>query len=76
MRQGNDKSTAEILCYGVDRSFDANAYQRPDTKERFIKSIMNGSNTDPEAEHVVRRRICGHQRHSPGPRTLRRGGED
>jgi len=47
---GNENPTVEILRYGVDRSFDANAYQRLDTKERFIKSIMNGSNTDREAE--------------------------
>jgi N12 class adenine-specific DNA methylase/adenine-specific DNA methylase len=50
LRQGNENPSVEILRYGVDRSFDANAYQRLDTKERFIKSIMNGSNTDREAE--------------------------
>jgi N12 class adenine-specific DNA methylase len=50
LRQGNENPIVEILRYGVDRSFDANAYQRLDTKERFIKSIMNGSNTDREAE--------------------------
>lgn len=50
LRQGNENPTVEILRYGVDRSFDANAYQRLDTKERFIKSIMNGTNTDREAE--------------------------
>ena len=50
LRQGNENPIVEILRYGVDRSFDANAYQRVDTKERFIKSIMNGSNTDREAE--------------------------
>jgi hypothetical protein len=50
LRQGNENPTIEILRYGVDRSFDANAYQRLDTKDRFIKSIMNGSNTDREAE--------------------------
>ncbi|HVT90642.1 MAG TPA: helicase-related protein [Tepidisphaeraceae bacterium] len=50
LRQGNENPTVEILRYGVDRSFDANAYQRLDTKEKFIKSIMNGTNTDREAE--------------------------
>jgi hypothetical protein len=50
LRQGNENPTVEILRYGVDRSFDANAYQRLDTKERFIKSIMSGTNTDREAE--------------------------
>src|SRR6185295_19240637 len=50
VRQGNENPTVEILRYGVDRSFDANAYQRLDTKERFIKSIMSGTNTDREAE--------------------------
>lgn len=50
LRQGNENPTVEVLRYGVDRSFDANAYQRLDTKERFIKSIMNGNNTDREAE--------------------------
>jgi N12 class adenine-specific DNA methylase len=50
LRQGNENPSVEILRYGVDRSFDANAYQRLDTKERFIKSIMNGTNTDREAE--------------------------
>lgn len=50
LRQGNENLSVEILRYGVDRSFDANAYQRLDTKERFIKSIMNGTNTDREAE--------------------------
>lgn len=50
LRQGNENPTVEILRYGVDRSFDANAYQRLDTKERFIKSVMNGSNTEREAE--------------------------
>jgi hypothetical protein len=50
LRQGNENPVVEILRYGVDRSFDANAYQRLDTKERFIKSIMNGTNTDREAE--------------------------
>ena len=50
LRQGNENPTVEILRYGVDRSFDANAYQRLDTKERFIKSIMNGKNTEREAE--------------------------
>jgi N12 class adenine-specific DNA methylase len=50
LRQGNENPTVEILRYGVDRSFDANAYQRLDTKERFIKSIMNGTNTNRESE--------------------------
>jgi N12 class adenine-specific DNA methylase len=50
LRQGNENLSIEILRYGVDRSFDANAYQRLDTKERFIKSIMRGTNTDREAE--------------------------
>lgn len=50
LRQGNENPTVEILRYGVDRSFDANAYQRLDTKERFIKSVMNGNNTEREAE--------------------------
>ena len=50
LRQGNENPTVEILRYGVDRSFDANAYQRLDTKERFIKSVMIGTNTDREAE--------------------------
>jgi N12 class adenine-specific DNA methylase len=50
LRQGNENPSVEILRYGVDRSFDANAYQRLDTKERFIKSIMNGSNINREAE--------------------------
>ena len=50
LRQGNENPTVEILRYGVDRSFDANAYQRLDTKERFIKSVMNGKNTEREAE--------------------------
>ena len=50
LRQGNENPVIEILRYGVDRSFDANAYQRLDTKERFIKSIMSGTNTDREAE--------------------------
>jgi N12 class adenine-specific DNA methylase len=50
LRQGNENPTVEVLRYGVDRSFDANAYQRLNTKERFIKSIMNGTNTDREAE--------------------------
>jgi hypothetical protein len=50
LRQGNENPTVEIIRYGVDRSFDANAYQRLDTKERFIKSVMNGTNTDREAE--------------------------
>lgn len=50
LRQGNENATVEILRYGVDRSFDANAYQRLDTKARFIQSIMNGTNTDREAE--------------------------
>jgi N12 class adenine-specific DNA methylase/adenine-specific DNA methylase len=52
LRQGNENPSVEILRYGVDRSFDANAYQRLDTKERFIKSIMNGRNTEREAEDV------------------------
>jgi hypothetical protein len=34
----------------VDRSFDANAYQRLDTKALFIQSIMSGTNTEREAE--------------------------
>jgi hypothetical protein len=50
LRQGNENPTVEILRYGVDRSFDANAYQRLDTKERFIKSVMIGTNTEREAE--------------------------
>lgn len=50
LHQGNENPTVEILRYGVDRSFDANAYQRLDTKARFIQSIMNGTNTDREAE--------------------------
>ncbi len=50
LRQGNENPTVEIYRYGVDRSFDANAYQRLDTKERFIKSVMNGTNTEREAE--------------------------
>jgi hypothetical protein len=50
LRQGNENPTVEILRYGVDRSFDANAYQRLDTKERFIRSILAGTNTDREAE--------------------------
>ncbi len=50
LRQGNSNPTVEILRYGVDRSFDANAYQRLDTKERFIRSILSGTNTDREAE--------------------------
>jgi hypothetical protein len=48
LRQGNENPTVEILRYGVDRSFDANAYQRLDTKERFIKSIITGTNTERE----------------------------
>lgn len=52
LRQGNENPSVEVLRYGVDRSFDANAYQRLDTKERFIKSIMNGNNTDREAEDM------------------------
>lgn len=50
LRQGNENPVVEILRYGVDRSFDANAYQRLDTKERFIKSVMNGTNTERETE--------------------------
>jgi hypothetical protein len=50
LRQGNENPTVEILRYGVDRSFDANAYQRLDTKERFIRSILSGANTEREAE--------------------------
>ncbi|HWB55182.1 MAG TPA: helicase-related protein [Tepidisphaeraceae bacterium] len=50
LRQGNENPVVEILRYGVDRSFDANAYQRLDTKERFIRSVLNGTNTDREAE--------------------------
>ena len=49
LRQGNENPTVEILRYGVDRSFDANAHQRLDTKERFIKSIITGTNTEREA---------------------------
>ncbi|MCL2641838.1 MAG: hypothetical protein FWD53_13390, partial [Phycisphaerales bacterium] len=50
IRQGNENTSVEILRYGVDRSFDANAYQRLDTKARFVQSIMNGTNTQREAE--------------------------
>jgi hypothetical protein len=50
LRQGNENLTVEILRYGVDRSFDANAYQRLDTKALFIQSIMSGTNTEREAE--------------------------
>lgn len=50
LRQGNENPSVEVLRYGVDRSFDANAYQRLDTKARFINSIMNGTNTEREAE--------------------------
>ena len=52
LRQGNENPAVEILRYGVDRSFDANAYQRLDTKERFIRAVMNGTNTDREAEDI------------------------
>lgn len=52
LRQGNENPAVEILRYGVDRSFDANAYQRLDTKERFIRSVMSGTNTDREAEDI------------------------
>ena len=50
LRQGNENPSVEIIRYGVDRSFDANAYQRLDTKQRFIQSVMSGTNTDREAE--------------------------
>ena len=50
LRQGNENPSVEIFRYGVDRSFDTNAYQRLDTKQRFIKSVMNGTNTEREAE--------------------------
>ena len=50
LRQGNENPSIEIIRYGVDRSFDANAYQRLDTKQRFIQSVMSGTNTDREAE--------------------------
>ena len=53
LRQGNENPSVEVIRYGVDRSFDANAYQRLDTKQRFIQSVMSGTNTDREAEAIT-----------------------
>jgi N12 class adenine-specific DNA methylase len=42
LRQGNTNAEVEILRYGVEQTFDAGAYDRLATKQRFINDLITG----------------------------------